>query len=88
MSSLRYTDYDRNTNDDRSELTGNSALRAQLVPQRLFWAFSHTLSEDRSNRSDTDTADNRERRQQISTGPQLLYSITDADSLGLTALYQ
>ncbi len=82
-----FIQFENNTNDDRLQLLGNSEAEAELRPQRVYWTFSHDLREERSNRSQTNTADDRELRQAISTGPEITLPLTSVDTLLFNAAY-
>ena len=84
---IAYTDYDKDSNEDRSEITGNSNLQVTLVNQRLLWNASHSSSETVADRNLENTADNRQRRQQFSTGPLLIVPLSKVDQLSLQANY-
>lgn len=84
---FNYRQFENSTNEDRSDITGNSAVRAQLLPQRLFWQLEHNITERRSRRNLVDNANNQERRNQISTGPDLRLNLSGADTLLVNARY-
>lgn len=66
---VKYNQFEKGTNSDRGEFSGQSALQLKIIKNRLAWDTFHSISESVPERNLVSTADNRERRQEITTGP-------------------
>lgn len=86
--SLNYLNFDNNTSSDRSQITGNSDFVLSVIEQRFDWLAAHNITETSpSRREANNTADDQERRQQLTTGPFVTLPITGVDQLILSAEY-
>jgi len=92
---LSYDAYLNDTNEDRFDADGNSALDWQITDKLLAWQFFHQVSSTVVNRGANstdptlvDVADNRRTRNQIATGPVINLPITSVDSVILSGSYQ
>lgn len=81
---LDYADYAKGTQDSSTELEGNSRLGWKLLPS-LTWDVRHSRTTELANRRQVDTAQNRESRDLIATGPRLRLPVTDHDFLNGSA---
>lgn len=81
------TRYDKNTQDDETEVTGNALISYEQIAQTLIWTLSNTRSSLVRDRSLANTQTNRDERSITRGEGAYVLRPTKADSVTITAFY-
>ena len=81
------TRYDKNTQDDETEVTGNALISYEQIAQTLIWTLSNTRSSLVRDRSLANTQTNRDERSITRAQGAYVLRPTKADSVTITAFY-
>lgn len=78
-----HREFKNNLLNDRTNITGSSLLQFDILPRRFIWVLEHNQDYNKVDSTLADTADNRDERSTVQTGPDLNFNITPVDMLTL-----
>lgn len=85
--SVSRTRYDKNTQEDETEVTGNAQISYEQIAQTLTWTLKNTRSSLVRDRSLANTQTNRDERSITRAEGAYIFRPTKADSVTVTAFY-
>jgi hypothetical protein len=83
----RYTEYDQNTQDDSTKLDGDTKIRYEQIDKALFWNFTNSIQNIKSDKQSQDIGENRENRSITRFYPELFMNLSKLDDLKATVSY-
>jgi hypothetical protein len=81
------TSYDKNTQEDETEVTGNAKISYEQIAQTLTWTLSNSRASLVRDRSLVNTQTNRDERSITTVDGAYILRPTKADSVTVTAFY-
>ncbi len=77
----RFTAYDKNTQSNQTELTGDASIVYEQMDERLYWTLENNRRNLVRDRALANTQSNREVRAITTIGPDFILRLSDSDAL-------